>query len=94
MFLHIIVLTHVPPFTEACWHQGEISADDWLPHFSCQAMGDVLKNIMATEHDKQMTVFCEHTHSSGECQILPNLLVKTGEAKYGAPKLQEIVEIS
>lgn len=93
-YSHIIVLTHVPPFTGACWHQGEISADDWLPHFSCKAMGDVLKDCMGTAHDKQMTVFCGHTHGRGECQILPNLLVKTGEAKYGAPKLQEIVEIS
>jgi len=91
---HIMVLTHVPPFMEACWHQGHISADDWLPHFSCQAIGDVLKDVMATAQDKQMTVFCGHTHSSGECQILPNLQVKTGGAKYCAPQLQEIIELS
>jgi hypothetical protein len=89
-----MVLTHVPPFMEACWHQGHISADDWLPHFSCQAIGDVLKDVMATAQDKQMTVFCGHTHSSGECQILPNLQVKTGGAKYCAPQLQEIIELS
>jgi hypothetical protein len=41
-----------------------------------------------------MTVLCGHTHSSGECQILPNLLVKTGEAMYGTPKIQEILEIA
>ena len=26
----IIVLTHVPPFKEACLHEGKISGDDWL----------------------------------------------------------------
>ena len=29
-----IALTHVPPFREACWHQGQISDDAWLPHFA------------------------------------------------------------
>ena len=87
----IIVLTHFPPFKESCWHEGEISADDWLPHFSCKAVGDILREVMATAPDKQMTVLCGHTHSSGECQILPNLLVKTGGAKYGSPMIQEII---
>ncbi|HEX8201456.1 MAG TPA: metallophosphoesterase [Isosphaeraceae bacterium] len=41
-FPHVLVLTHVPPFREACWHQGRISDNDWLPHFSCRAVGEVL----------------------------------------------------
>ncbi|HDL98826.1 MAG TPA: hypothetical protein ENH16_04495 [Desulfobacteraceae bacterium] len=89
---HVIVLTHLPPFKESCWHQGEVSADDWLPHFSCKAVGDILVEFMADAPNKQMTVFCGHTHSSGQCQILANLQVKTGGAKYGSPALQEIVE--
>ncbi|MCK5517576.1 MAG: metallophosphoesterase, partial [Desulfobulbaceae bacterium] len=87
----IIVLTHIPPFKESCWHEGKTSADDFLPHFSCKAMGDVLREVMATTPDKQMTVLCGHTHSSGECQILPNLQVKTGGAKYGSPMIQGII---
>lgn len=88
-YQQIIVLTHIPPFKESCWHEGEISADDWLPHFSCKAMGDVLREVMGRAPDKQMTVLCGHTHSSGECQILPNLQVKTGGAKYGSPMIQK-----
>ncbi len=91
-YQHVIVLTHVPPFKEACWHEGEISANDWLPHFSCKAVGDVLAEAMKAAPDKQMTVLCGHTHSSGQCQILPNLLVKTGGAKYGSPRIQEIID--
>ena len=41
-FRRLIVLTHVPPFREACWHRGRISDDEWLPHFSCRAVGEVL----------------------------------------------------
>lgn len=91
-YQHVIVLTHVPPFKKSCWHEGKISADDWLPHFSCKAIGDVLKKLMSTYSDRKMTVLCGHTHSSGQVAILPNLLVKTGGAEYGLPKIQEILE--
>jgi len=91
-YRHVIVLTHIPPFKEACWHEGEISADDWLPHFSCKAVGDVLRKFMSAYPDRQMTVLCGHTHSIGQVTILPNLLVKTGGAEYGSPMIQEILE--
>lgn len=91
-YRHVIVLTHAPPFREACWHDGEISADDWLPHFSCKSIGDVLQGFMSGHPNRQMTVLCGHTHSSGLTKVLPNLLVKTGGAKYGAPDVQEIIE--
>lgn len=89
----IIVLTHVPPFKEATWHEGEISGDDWLPFFSCNAIGDVLKDFMEKHPDAEMTVLCGHTHSSGEYSARPNLKVFTGRAEYGNPELQKIIEI-
>src|SRR5438874_8164912 len=76
-FRHVIVLTHVPPFREACWHQGRISTDDYLPHFTCKAAGDALREAMAAQPDRQMTVLCGHTHGEGEARILPNLRVLT-----------------
>src|SRR5262245_20670356 len=35
-YCRVVVLTHVPPFREACWHEGRISDDNWLPHFTCK----------------------------------------------------------
>ncbi|HHB75744.1 MAG TPA: phosphoesterase [Desulfobulbus sp.] len=93
-YQHVIVLTHVPPFKKSCWHEGEISADDWLPHFSCKAVGDVLRKLMSASPDRRTTVLCGHTHSSGQVTILPNLTVKTGGAEYGSPAIQEILEIN
>jgi 3',5'-cyclic AMP phosphodiesterase CpdA len=61
-FSNIILLTHVPPFKESCWHEGQISDDYWLPHFSCQAVGEVLFEIMEDHSDKMLTVLCGHTH--------------------------------
>ena len=92
-YRHVIVLTHVPPFKEATWHQGQTSGDEWLPFFSCKAVGDVLKKTMEQHPSCEMTVLCGHTHSSGECQILTNLKVFTGKAKYGDPEIQKIIEI-
>lgn len=89
----VIVLTHVPPFKEACWHQGKISEDDWLPFFSCKVVGDILRDIMEQHPSCEMTVYCGHTHSSGQCQILPNLKVFTGKAQYGSPRIQSIIEV-
>ncbi len=90
---HVIVLTHVPPFQEACWHQGQISDKNWAPHFTCQAVGDVLEEFMKLYPNRRMTVLCGHTHSSGQAQILANLEVLTGGAEYGHPRLQQILEV-
>ena len=93
-YQHSIVITHVPPFKEACWHEGQQLGDDWLPFFSCKVVGDVLKDMMEQHPSCEMIVYCGHTHGSGECQILPNLKVFTGRALYGAPHIQSIIEVT
>ena len=93
-YRNLLLLTHVPPFKEACWHEGHISDDEFLPHFTCQAVGDVLIEMMQTHPERNLTVLCGHTHGSGTAQILPNLLVKTGCAEYGQPALQETILVS
>jgi 3',5'-cyclic-AMP phosphodiesterase len=92
-FPHVIVLTHVPPFKEACWHEGHISDDNYLPHFACRAIGEIFTEMMRLHPECEMTVLCGHTHSPGEVHILPNLHVKTGGATYGNPQVQQILHI-
>ncbi|MFM7113065.1 MAG: Eco57I restriction-modification methylase domain-containing protein, partial [Planctomycetota bacterium] len=41
------VATHVPPFREACWHEGELSDDQWAPHFTSVVMGDALRAVIS-----------------------------------------------
>ena len=93
-FSQVIVLTHVPPFKEASWHEGRISDEDWLPHFACQAVGDVLVEVMRAYPECQATVLCGHTHGEGEARIMENLLVRTGGATYGEPMLQSVLEVA
>ena len=89
----IIVLTHVPPFRESCWHEGAISNDDWLPHFTCKAVGDVLHDVATSNPGQEFLVLCGHTHSGGDTKILPNLEVRTGAADYGRPDIQDVIEV-
>lgn len=92
-YRHILVGLHVPPFAEACWHLGQNSSDEYLPHFGCQATGEVLRAFTEKYQMVSIDVYCGHTHSSGEAQILPNLRVHTGGAEYGNPVIAGIIEI-
>ena len=89
----VIALTHVPPFREAAWYDGKPSDDHWLPFFACRAVGDCFLQMMRDRPDRELTVLCGHTHGSGETQILDNLRVLTGGARYREPKIQEIFEL-
>lgn len=90
---HVLVLMHVPPFREACWHMGRLSDDNWAPHFTCVAARAVLLEFMQQHPQKRMTVLCGHTHSSGFVQMSDNLQVFTGAAEYGWPTVQRVFDI-
>lgn len=84
-----IVLTHVPPFREACWYDGQHSNDDWAPFFCCHAVGWMLRRFCARFPDHEVLVLCGHTHSRGKSQIAKNLVVWTGAAEYGTAEVSE-----
>ena len=90
----VIVLTHVPPFREAAWHEGKPSGDDWLPFFACRSTGDALLDESHSHPEREMLVLCGHTHGAGECQVLPNLRVLTGGAEYGRPAVERMIEVN
>ena len=89
---HVVVVTHVPPFRESAWHNGQPSDPFFLSFFSCKAVGDVLTEFMLQHPNRKMTVLCGHTHGGGTSQILPNLTVMTGPAEYRSPVIQSIFD--
>ncbi len=89
----VIVATHIPPFREAAWYQGRPSAADYLPFFSCKAVGDVLLEMARLYPKCQILVLCGHTHSGGEIQVAENLRVATGPAEYGKPEIQRVLQV-
>ena len=88
-----IVLTHVPPFKEACFHEGKVSGEDWLPYFSSKATGDVLTQFAKENASIEFLVLCGHTHSEGHYQPLDNLMVKAGKSEYFQPGVQELITL-
>lgn len=92
-FDHVLLMTHVPPWKEATWHEGKHSDDAWLPWFSCKAVGDVIVEVSNEHPAKQVTVFCGHTHGFGHSQINNRVDVYTGGAQYRHPEVQYTFEI-
>jgi hypothetical protein len=95
----ILILTHVPPFVGACWHDGRVSSPDWLPWFTCVSTGEVIEAWADDHPDVQITVLCGHTHGQGEHRPRPNVLVRTGgwapgQRDYGNPVVQDTWQIA
>lgn len=88
----VVLVTHVPPFREACWHEGKISDDQWAPHFVSIAMGEVILKIMGEHPHADLLVLCGHTHGEGITYPLPNVCVRTGGAVYGFPSITEVFD--
>lgn len=89
----ILLVTHVPPFREACWYEGQISNDEWAPHFTNKAMGDAILRVMDRFPHTHCTVLCGHTHGSGTAWLRPNLRVLTGGAEYGHPAITQVLNL-
>lgn len=89
----VVIITHVPPFKEACLHEGNISDDDWLPFFTSKAMGDVLIRCAEENKNIQFLVLCGHTHSISYYKPLPNITVRSGASEYYKPCVSDIIEI-
>ena len=94
----LLVLTHVPPYPEACVYDGEQSSPAWLPWFTCIATGEALDAHARAHPAQRITVLCGHSHGIGSYQRLPNLEVRTGGwpphvEGYGNPVVQATLEL-
>jgi 3',5'-cyclic-AMP phosphodiesterase len=78
----VIILTHVPPWPEATWHEGRRS-DVWaLPRFCWQAGGNVISQAAQQMPETRFIVLCGHTHSDGICKM-GNITCHTAGSAYG-----------
>jgi len=83
----IVVATHVSPYQESSWHEGEPSNRDWVPWFSSASTGMMLQELAKQNKDKKFVVLCGHSHSPGIYQHRDNIVVYTGKAVYRFPDL-------
>jgi 3',5'-cyclic-AMP phosphodiesterase len=94
----LVVLTHVPPFPEACVYAGAQSEPAWLPWFTCIATGEALAEYARAHPSKQILVLCGHSHGASVCHPVANLEVRTGGwpanvDDYGNPIVQATLEL-
>jgi predicted phosphohydrolase len=94
----LLVLTHVPPFPEACVYDGVPSEPAYLPWFTCVSTGEVLLEHARANPATKITVLCGHSHGVGTYAPLANLEVRTGGwppgvEGYGNPIVQSTIEL-
>jgi predicted phosphohydrolase len=78
----VIVLTHVPPWPEATWHEGRNSDALALPRFCWQAGGNVISQAAERMPQTRFIVLCGHTHSDGIWKK-GNMTCHTAGSAYG-----------
>jgi len=88
---NILVATHIPPYAEACWHEGKVSNAEWLPWFTSYATGNAIDRVSAEYPDKRFVVLCGHTHGSGVFER-DNVTVYTGASKYLDPGVSGLID--
>lgn len=89
----VLFLTHIPPFPENALYNGYPSSPEKLPFFTNKTFGDWLLKTATEMPDISFTVLCGHSHDKATFSPLPNLVVHTGEAQYGKPQIQELIEV-
>jgi len=89
-----LVLTHVPPFREACWYEGKTTDDNWAPFFVAGQVGNALMEFSQQRPECRVTVLCGHTHHAGVAQMADNLRVHTGAAIAGQPDIEATISVA
>ena len=88
----VLVVTHVPPFTNPI-DKREYSLDLY-PWYSSKTMGDMLLEASKHNSNIEFEVFCGHVHTGFEGAITKNLYIHAGEAEYSQPRSQGSFNVS
>ena len=90
----VMILTHVPPWTSAAWHEDQEGDEIAQPFFVWGQGGDVIKDWAQAHPKVRVTVLCGHSHTGGMFAPLPNLTVLTARARYKYPDIAQVMEIA
>lgn len=87
----VILLTHIPPWTQSAHHRGRPNDAIAAPWYTCKIMGDFLEYQAKSHPEVDFTVLCGHTHGPADYHPLDNLHCHAGGAEYGKPRVQRDV---
>lgn len=91
-YRHVVIVTHVPPFARAVRFNGRPCEASLLPHYVNASAGAVIQRIGEHFPQTKITVLCGHAHHGNTVKVTDNLEVRVGQARKGAPVIQEIIE--
>ena len=90
----VVLLMHPPPYRDACLYGAEVADDNWAPHFTCKAVGDLLDELMPEFPHRSLTVLAGHTHNVCDLMHRPNLRILVGAAEYGSPQISRLLRFT
>lgn len=90
-FKRIIIVSHVPPFEDACLNAGRKSTPGGLCFFSSKILGTTIKPIAKQNPNIDFLWLCGHTHSKIDLHVLPNLLVRVAQSEYYYPTVADVI---
>jgi hypothetical protein len=88
----VFVVTHVPPFPEACKYNGKPNPDDSMPFFCNQVFGEELLKIARRYPSKKIIVLSGHTHDRA-FHVIENIEVHVAGAEYRFPTIEKLFDI-
>lgn len=91
--VEVVVVTHVPPFEEACRYRGRTTGLDYLPFYCNKGLGDYLVKVATDNPNRMVRVLCGHTHGKCDFERLENLKVHVGGVRYYDPEIQLVLEM-
>ncbi len=91
-FKRIIIVTHVPPFENACLNSGRKSTPSGLCFFSSRILGETIEPIAREHSEVDFLWLCGHTHSRVTLHVRENLEVRVAGAEYYYPQVNGVIE--
>ena len=91
-FKRIIIVSHVPPYENACLNSGRKSTPSGLCFFSSQILGTTIGPIAKANPEIDFLWLCGHTHSKIKLTVLINLVVNVAGSDYYNPTVAGEIE--
>jgi len=92
-YRHVVVLTHVPPFSEAAMYDNKPCGPTHSPHYVNQSFGMTINAIARAFPRRLITVLSGHTHHACMIHVRPNVIVRVGHARTGMQGHCEVLEL-
>ena len=89
----VIFATHIPPFVESAWHNGQPTEPSLLPWYTNKAMGFALNRFAGKRPQGKLTTLCGHVHSASRFEARKNHTVLTAAAEYKNPVIERVFQL-